>query len=112
MDGIHAECLQVIDGPGLCESEELAWILRILSGDGEVTMVHLVDHQVGRRLDNRALVTAPLFWIGLCPVDDGAAAGSGEQQLYQLSSGDQHQQDRGYRGTWRYHVLQEPVRGL
>ena len=34
-------------------------------------MVHLVDHQVGRRLDNRALVTAPLFWIGLRPVDDG-----------------------------------------
>ena len=44
MDGIHAECLQVIDGPWFCESEELAWILRILSGDGEVTMVHLVDH--------------------------------------------------------------------
>ncbi len=47
MDGIHAQGLQVVDGPRLCQSEELAWVLGILAGDGEVTMMHLIDDDVG-----------------------------------------------------------------
>ena len=47
MDGIHAEFLQVADGPGFREGQELAWVGRILAGDGEVAVVHLVDDKVG-----------------------------------------------------------------
>ena len=48
MDGIHTEAFQVVNGPRLRQCEELTWILGILTGDGEVAVVHLVDHEVGR----------------------------------------------------------------
>ena len=46
VDGVHAEFFQVADGPGLCQCEELARILRLRAGDGEVAVVHLIDHDV------------------------------------------------------------------
>ena len=47
MNGIHAEFLQVADGPGFREGQKLAGVGRILTGDGEVAVVHLVDDEVG-----------------------------------------------------------------
>ena len=73
VDGIHAELFQMVDGPGLCEREELAGIFRVLSGDGEVTVVHLVDDEVGRRLHDRSPVLRPAFRVSAPEVDDGAA---------------------------------------
>ena len=34
-------------------------------------MMHLVDHEVGRRLYHRMLVAAPMFWVGLLHIDNG-----------------------------------------
>ena len=48
MDGIHAELFQVADGPGFREGQELAGVCRILTGNGEIAVVHLVDDEVGR----------------------------------------------------------------
>ena len=73
MNGIHTEALQVVDGPGLGQCEELTGVLGILTGDGEVTVVHLVNHEVGRRLCHRMLVTAPMLRVGFRHVDDGTA---------------------------------------
>ena len=72
MDGIHPQRLQMVDGPRLCQCEELTWILCILAGDGEIAMVHLVDDEICRRLHHWALITAPVLGIGLGHVDDGA----------------------------------------
>ena len=72
MDGIHAQGLQVVDGPGFGERQELTRILRPLSGNRKITVVHLIDHQVGRTLRHRTAVTHPPHGIGLLQVDDGA----------------------------------------
>ena len=73
VDRVHTKLLQVTDGPGLCQCHELAGILRILAVDGEVTMVHLVDHKVGGRLRDGVLILRPSLRIGLREVDDGAS---------------------------------------
>ena len=73
VDRVHTELFQVTDGPGLCQGHELAGILRILAVDGEVTMVHLVDHKVGGRLRDGVLILRPSLRIGLREVDDGAS---------------------------------------
>ena len=48
MDGIHAEFLQVADGPWFREGQKLAGVGRILTGNREIAVVHLVDDEVGR----------------------------------------------------------------
>ena len=73
MDGVDTKLLQVCDGPGLCQGEELALVLGILTGDGEVAMVHLIDDEVGRRLAHGVTILCPAFGIGLRKVDDGAS---------------------------------------
>ena len=73
MDGVHTQLLQVLDGPWFGKSQELARILGIGTVDGEVAMVHLVYHEVGRRLGDWALVAAPVLRVGLLHVDDGTA---------------------------------------
>ena len=73
MDGIDTKLLQVGDGPWLCQGEELALVLGILTGDGKVAVVHLVDDEVGRRLADGMTILCPAFGIGLCKVDDGAS---------------------------------------
>ena len=73
MDSVHTELFQVTDGPGLCQGHELARILGIGAVDGEVTMVHLVDHEVGGRLCHGMLILRPSLRIGLREVDDGAS---------------------------------------
>ena len=72
MDCVHTQRLQMIDGPWLRQGKELTRILSILAGDGEVTVVHLIDHQIGRRLDRLVGITTPILRIGLHQVDDGA----------------------------------------
>ena len=62
----------MVDSPGLSQSHELAWILRILTIDREVAMVHLVDNQICRRFCDRTLITAPVLRIGAGHIDDGA----------------------------------------
>ena len=71
MDGIDAQRLQVVDGPRFGEGEELTRILRIGTGNGEVTVVHLIDNEVGGRLDDGVLVITPTVGTRLRIVDDG-----------------------------------------
>ena len=47
MDGIHTEFFQVADGPWFRKGQELAWVCCILTGNREITVVHLVDDKVG-----------------------------------------------------------------
>ena len=68
--GIDAQPLQVTDGPRLGEREKLPRMLRVTTGNGEVAMVHLVNHQVGRRLHHRPLVTLPPRRVGVAQVDN------------------------------------------
>ena len=42
--------------------------------NGEITVVHLVDNDVGRRLQWRTLVFTPAFGVGGMHVDDGSSA--------------------------------------
>ena len=72
MDGIDAQFLEVADGPGLGEGEELSLIAGIGAGDGEVAVVHLVDDEIGRRLGDGMAILCPTFGIGGTEVDDGA----------------------------------------
>ena len=65
MDGVHTQAFQVFDGPGFCQCQEFARIPGILTCDREVAMVKFIDHQVGRRLGNGALVVAPLIGVGI-----------------------------------------------
>ena len=62
----------MLDSPRFGECQELALMLCIVAGNGEVTVVHLVDDQVGRRLHHGPLVTAPLVGVSLIQDYDGA----------------------------------------
>ena len=85
MDGVHAEVLQVFDGPRLCQGEEFAgifglagillqrWRERCVAGYGVVAVVHLVYHQVAGRLQLGPLVLAPSFGVGFGGLVDVAA---------------------------------------
>ena len=73
VDGIDTQLRQVLDSPRLRQGEELAGKLGILAGNGEVAVVHLVDDEVGWRLDNGMLVAAPVVGECLFLVDDGTA---------------------------------------
>ena len=74
MDGVHSESLQVVDGFLFRQRQELSLVLDTRRGiDGEITMVHLVDDEVGRRLHNRPFVLLPSCGVGLLQVDDGSA---------------------------------------
>ena len=73
MDGIHAQRLQVIDGPGFGECHEFPRIPRIRTGNGKIAMVHLIDHKVGRRFHHRSTVVLPPCRVGCCHIDDGPA---------------------------------------
>ena len=63
----------MIDGPGFCECQEFSRILRIRTGDGEIAVVHLIDHQVGRRLHHGPLVTLPPRGVRLSHIDDSTS---------------------------------------
>ena len=69
--GIDTQRLQVAEGPRLGEGEELARILGIWTGDGEVAVMQLINHQVGRRLHDGTLVAAPVVRKRLRRIDDG-----------------------------------------
>ena len=53
MNSINAKVSQMLNSPWFCQCKILAWILRFAASHREITMVHLIDHQIGRRLDNR-----------------------------------------------------------
>ncbi len=63
MHSVYTKTLEMVYSPRLGEREELAWISGAATGDGEVTMVHLIDDEVGRRLHHRALVVLPSLGI-------------------------------------------------
>ena len=85
VDGVDAEALEVVDGPRFGEREELPrilrgdalvehrWVVVDVAPDGEVADVHLVDDEVGRRLECGPAVALPPHRVGLGQVDDGAA---------------------------------------
>ena len=60
MYSIDSQLLKVLNGPRLRQCQELARILGIRTGDGEIAVMQLINHQVGRRLDHRTLVAAPV----------------------------------------------------
>ena len=63
----------MFDSPRFCERKELTRILGIFPVYREVAMMHLINHQVCRRLSNWALVAAPMFWRGLTEVNDSTS---------------------------------------
>ena len=71
MDGIDAQLLQVVDGPWLGQRHELALVLGLGTVDGEVTVVHLIDHDVLPGTQHM-LVTLPPCGIGIVHIDHHA----------------------------------------
>ena len=72
MHSVDTQLLKVVEGPRLGECEELAWILGIRTGDGEVTMVELIDDEVSWRLHHRATVVVPIGWRRLRHINNGS----------------------------------------
>ena len=73
VDGVHAEALQIVDGLGFGEGKELALMRQARGGrHGEVAEMHLVDDEVGGRLQLWPTVMFPAGGIGLGHVDDGS----------------------------------------
>ena len=62
----------MVDSPGLSKCHELTRVFGILANNREITVMHFVDNQIGRRLGNRTLVAAPMSRIGLLHINDGA----------------------------------------
>ena len=46
MNGVHAQLLQMVDSPRLRQRHELTRILRVLTGNREIAVVHLIYYQV------------------------------------------------------------------
>ena len=74
MNGIDTQRLQVCNSPWFGEGQKLSRISGIRTRNGKVAMMEFVNDQVGRRLDDRMLVAAPVLWECLEHVDDGATA--------------------------------------
>ena len=74
VNGIHAQFLQVLNGPRLRQCQELAFVLCVSPIDREVTVMHLIYNKVSRRLGHRVLVTLPPCRADSLPVDDGTTA--------------------------------------
>ena len=72
VDSVHAQLFQVVKCPRLSQSQELTFMLGIGAVDGEVAMVHLVDHPVGKVLGMRSMVFKPALRVAVAQVDDHA----------------------------------------
>ena len=98
MHRIDSQVLQMLDGLGLSECQELAFMLQPGGHvDGEITVVHFVDDEIGGRLGLHPLVTTPSSGISLSPVKDvatlsvyadGRSKDSGCLQPIGLAAGD------------------------
>ena len=74
MNSINAKSLQMIDSLLLCQRKEFAFVYqtrRLM--DREITVVHLINHEVGWRLYNRTHITLPPFWISGSHINNSSA---------------------------------------
>ena len=69
--GIDTQRFQVFNGPRFRQSHELPGVFGIRACNREVAMMQLVNNEIGRRLNDGMLVTAPVFRERLLPVNDG-----------------------------------------
>ena len=74
MNGIHSQIGEMLDGPWLCECQELTRIFGIGAPYGEVAVVQFIDNKVGRRLGNGTHVAAPVVWIAFQHIKNSSAA--------------------------------------
>ena len=68
MHGVDAQLLQVADGPRLGEREILSGMLGIGACDGEVAVVHLIHHPVGKAGGVGATVVYPSLGVAVAQV--------------------------------------------
>ena len=88
MNGIYAQLFEVSDGFRLRQGKELSLILQAGRGiNGEVTMVHLVNHKVGGGLNDRSFVVLPSHGIRFFQVDDGTTLPVDADRLRKYSRG-------------------------